>query len=95
MLVTTLLQGFARCDVRNMLKEGVGGECEVDSRTMPAISQQNDGTCSFLQAGPRIWGVWRQSIERGKQGRFGQKQIYLDQKILDLDFVLECLRTAL
>ena len=34
-----------------MLKEGVGGECEVDSRTMPAISQQNDGTYSFLQAG--------------------------------------------
>ena len=78
-----------------MLKEGVGGECEVDSRTMPArsedpgcdsvISQQNDGTCSFLQAGPRIWGHWRQSIEQGKQGRFGQKQIYLDQKILDLD----------
>ena len=59
------------------------------------ISQQNDGTCSFLQAGPRIWGHWRQSIERGKQGRFGQKQIYLDQKIWDFDFVLECLRTAL
>ena len=59
------------------------------------ISQQNDGTCSFLQAGPRIWGHWRQSIERGKQGRFGQKQIYLDRKFWDFDFVLECLRTAL
>ena len=52
-------------------------------------------TCSFLQAGPRIWGHWRQSIERGKQGRFGQKQIYLDRKFWDFDFVLECLRTAL
>ena len=59
------------------------------------FSQQNDGTCSFLQAGPRIWGVWRQSIEQGKQGRFGQKQIYLDRKFWDFDFVLECLRTAL
>ena len=54
-----------------------------------------DGTCSFLQAEPRIWGHWRQSIERGKQGRFGQKQIYLDRKFWDFDFVLECLRTAL
>ena len=69
--------------------------CQRGARTRAVISQQNDGTCSFLQAGPRIWGVWRQSIEQGKQGRFGQKQIYLDQKILDLDFVLECLRTAL
>ena len=75
------------------------GECGVDSRTMPAriravLSEQNDGTCSFLQAKPRGLGHWRQSIERGRQGRFGQKQIYLGRKIWDFNFVLECLRTA-
>ena len=69
--------------------------CQRGVRTRAVFSEQNDGTCSFLQAGPRIWGHWRQSIERGKQGRFGQKQIYLDRKFWDFDFVLECLRTAL
>ena len=90
------------------MKEGVWGECEVDSRTMPARSE--DPGCVYCLAskmtapalsykqspGSGATGdMSRQSIERGKQGRFGQKQIYLDQKILDLDFVLECLRTAL
>ena len=55
----------------------------VDSRTTPArtravFSQQNDGTYSFLQAEPQIWGHWRRSIERGKQGRFGKSRFIWD-----------------
>ena len=61
-------------------------ECGKDSRTTPArtgavFSHQNDGTCSFLQAEPRIWGHLRQSMERGKQGRFSKSRFIWDGKI--------------
>ena len=72
--------------VEGWSRENVGWTAERCQRGPGLASKMTAPALAYKQSpGPRIWGYWRQSIERGRQGGFGHKQIHLGRKIRDFN----------